>query len=329
MKFWMKAVISLVLLAVLIWKSNLNALVGVMAETDLKIYVAAFLLFLFQQVVVVYCWQLLLRAQENRVPFVRTLEVHFVGSFFGTFLPSSITMDIVRAYRLSRHLRRGVDAASSMFVTRVVGFWVNFVLASMVAIPVGQTTGNPHLAWTLVAITLGFVAAVWMALNRWSMQLLRRILQRLNFAKIADKLEHIREAIFQFGAAKQVIFKLLAFSLFFQIVGIVVIFLVGRAVGIDLSIGYYFIYIPLITALAVLPISVLGIGIREGAFVFFFTHAGVPQAQALSLSLLLFSQSLLMAMIGGIWYLFDKSKLQTVGIKVEQEVLPTTELNLK
>jgi uncharacterized protein (TIRG00374 family) len=321
MKFWIKAGISLALLAVLVWKSNLNALIGVMAETDLKVYSAAFLLFLFQQVVVAYCWQLLLRAQNNRVPFVRTLEVHFVGSFFGTFLPSSITMDIVRAYRLSRHLRRGVDAASSMFVTRVVGFWVNFVLASIVAIPVGQGTSNPHLAWTLAAVTLGFVAAIWIALNRWSMQLVRRILQRLNLIKIADKMERIRGAILQFALAKQAIFKLLVLSLFFQIVGIVVIFLVGRAVGIELGIGYYFIYIPLITALAVLPISVLGIGIREGAFVFFFAQAGVPQAQALSLSLLLFSQSLLMALIGGVWYTFDKAKVQAEVRQVNREMV--------
>ena len=325
MKFWLKAAISVALLAVLIWKSNLNALVGVMAETDLRIYIAAFLLFLFQQFVVAYCWQLLLRAQENRVPFFRTLEVHFVGSFFGTFLPSSITMDIVRAYRLSRHLRRGVDAASSMFVTRVVGFWVNFVLASIVAVPIGQATHNPHLAWTLVAITLGFVAAIWMALNRWSMQLLRRILQRLKLAKIADKLQHTRDAILQFSFAKQAIFKLLAFSLFFQIVGIVVIFLVGRAVNINLGIGHYFIYIPLITALAVLPISVLGIGIREGAFVFFFAQAGVPQAQALSLSLLLFLQSLLMALIGGVWYMFDKAKIRTEVVHVNREMVSQAE----
>jgi predicted signal transduction protein with EAL and GGDEF domain len=101
----------------------------------------------------------------------------------------------------------------------------------------------------------------------------------------------------------------------------VVIFLVGRAVGIELGIGYYFIYIPLITALAVLPISVLGIGIREGAFVFFFAQAGVPQAQALSLSLLLFSQSLLMALIGGVWYTFDKAKVQAEVRQVNREMV--------
>jgi hypothetical protein len=116
-----------------------------------------------------------------------------------------------------------------------------------------------------------------------------------------------------------------ALSVFFQSLGVVIVFVVGRAVAIDLDLGRYFIYIPLITAIAVLPISVLGVGIREGAFVFFFTQAGVLKAQALSLSLLLFSQSLLMALIGGIWYLFDKAKVQAVEVSVKREALSPTD----
>jgi hypothetical protein len=325
MKLWMKAVISAVLIALLIWKSSPEKLVAVIAETDLNKYAAAFLLFLFQQVVVAYCWQILLVAQKNRVPFVRTLEVHFVGSFFGTFLPSSIGMDIVRAYRLSRYLRHGVDAASSMFVTRVVGFLVNYVLALVVAIPVSRAIANPHLFWTVVGLTLAFIAAIWVTLHRWSLQIVNGLLHRMKLIKLADKLAHFRTAILQFTETRSAMLKLLALSLFFQVFGVFIIFTVGRAVAIDLDLWYYFIYIPLITAITVLPISLAGIGIREGAFVFFFTQAGVLEAQALSLALLLFSQSLLMAMMGGIWYLLDKNKVQAMHRRVKQEVFSETE----
>ncbi|MDZ7291261.1 MAG: flippase-like domain-containing protein [candidate division KSB1 bacterium] len=324
MKFWLKAVISAVLLALLIWKVNLGELIGVMASADLGIYVTAFALFLFQQVVVAYCWQLLLAVQKNAVPFIKTLHVHFAGSFFGTFLPSSISMDIVRAYYLSRHLRRGLDAASSMFVTRVVGFGVNFLMALLVAIPVTRANNDPHLLWTVAALTLAFFAAIWVTLNRRLLQLMSGLLRRCKLGKIADKLVDFREAILQVAEAKDAILRLLALSVFFQILGIVIIFIVGRAVAIDLDFWHYCIYVPLITAIAVLPISVLGIGIREGAFVFFLTQAGVLKAQALSLSLLLFSQSLLMAVIGGIWYLFDKSEIRAASI-TKREVLSPTE----
>lgn len=325
MKFWLKSVISIALLTLLIWKANLGDIVTVIASADKRLYLAAFALFLFQQVVVTYCWQLLLLAQKNAVPFWQTLKVHFIGSFFGTFLPSSIGMDIVRAYHLSRHLRRGVDAASSMFVARVAGFGINFLVALLVAIPVCRANQDFRLLWTVGILTFAFFAAIGMVLHRWSLQLFSNILQRIKLAKIAEKLLHVRASILEVAVAKSAMLKMLALTLFFQMLGIVIIFIVGRAVGIGLDFQYYCIYIPLITAIAVLPVSVLGIGIREGAFVFFFTQAGVPKAAALSLSLLLFSQSLLMAAMGGIWYLLDKSKVQMVDLSVKQETLSITE----
>ncbi|MCG3119917.1 MAG: hypothetical protein ALAOOOJD_02475 [bacterium] len=325
MKFWLKAVISIALLALLIWKSNLGDILNVMASVDLRLYVVAFALFLFQQVVVAYCWQLLLVAQKNAVPFLHTLKVHFVGSFFGTFLPSSISMDIVRAYHLSRHLHRGVDAASSMFVTRVAGFGINFLLALLVAIPVCRASNDFQILWTVAILTFAFFAAIYVILHRWSLQLLTSLLRRFNFVKIADKLAHVRDAILEVAVSRSAMLKMLLFSVFFQILGIVIIYVVGRGLSIELDFWHYCIYVPLITAIAVLPVSVLGIGIREGAFVFFFTQAGVPKAAALSLSLLLFSQSLLMAAMGGIWYLLDKARIQTVYSDVKQEAFSSTD----
>jgi len=325
MKFWLKAAISCALLALLIWKANLGDIVTVIATADKRLYLAAFALFLFQQVVVTYCWQLLLVAQKNAVPFWQTLKVHCIGSFFGTFLPSSISMDVVRAYHLSRHLRRGVDAASSMFVTRVAGFGINFLLALIVAIPVSRANNDFQILWAVAISTLAFFAAIWVILHRWSLQLFSAALQRFKLAKIADKLLHVRESILEVAVAKSAMIKMLALTLFFQMLGIIIIFIVGRAVGIGLEFQYYCIYIPLITAIAVLPVSILGIGIREGAFVFFFTQAGVPKAAALSLSLLLFSQSLLMAAMGGIWYLLDKGKVQTVSVSAKQKTISIIE----
>jgi uncharacterized protein (TIRG00374 family) len=324
MKFWLKAVISCALLALLIWKSNIGDILRVMASADLRLYAAAFALFLFQQVVITYCWQLLLAAQNNSVPFTQTLKVHFVGSFFGTFLPSSISMDIVRAYHLSRHLRRGVDAASSMFVTRVAGFGINFLLALIVAIPVCRANNDFQILWTVAIMTFAFFAAIWVTLHRRSLQFFSGLLRRFKLAKIAGKLAHLRESILAVAVAKSAMLKMLALSVFFQILGVVIIYAVGRSVGIGLDFWHCCIYVPLITAIAVLPISVLGIGIREGAFVFFFTQAGVPQAAALSLSLLLFSQSLLMAAMGGVWYLLDKAKIQ-LDTTIKREALSPTD----
>lgn len=308
MKLGLKALFSLGVMALLLWQIELAPLLAAFAATKLELSLLAFALFLFQQVVVAYAWHILLVDQNRNLPFRKTVEVHFIGSFFGTFLPSSVGMDVIRAYRLGRYLERGVDSASAMFVTRVVGFLVNFLLALLVALPVSRAMNNPQLFGFVLLLTAMFIACVWMVLNEKLLGLMKAVLARFKLASIADKITDFRAGIMSKALNRRAMFNLVALSFFYQTLGIVIIYVLGRALGIELAIWHYFIYIPLITTITVLPISLAGIGIREGAFVFFFAQAGVAQAQALSLSLLLFAQTVALALLGGVWYLLAREQ---------------------
>ena len=302
MKLWLKALLSLALIAVLLWQVDIRQIGATFAATRLELSAAAFALFLVQQVIVAYAWHMLLPAGGKRVPFVRTVEVHAIGSFFGTFLPSSVGMDVIRAYRLGRYLEHGVDSASAMFVTRVVGFLVNFALALIVAIPVSYQLRNAGIFGMVLILTAAFVAAVFMVLHRRALALWRKPLARLALSGVAEKIDGFRAGIMTLSRGRSRILQLIFVSFVYQSLGILIVYVLGRALGIELRLWHYFIYLPLITTITVLPISLAGIGIREGAFVFFFAQAGAAQAQALSLSLLLFAQTLALALLGGVWY---------------------------
>lgn len=310
MKLWMKAAFSLALMALLFWKVDLQQILAAFAATNLNLWLAAFVLFLMQQVLVTYCWQILLVAHHSAPPFIKTLEVHCVGSFFGTFLPTSVAMDVIRAYRLGRYLKHRVDAAGSLFVTRVIGFLVIFMLALIVAIPVSRALQEARLFWLVLAGLVAFIAAVSVVLQKNAAGLLQAALQRMGLNSLADKIAGFRASILVYGQSRRALLLLLALTWLYQILGIFIIYLVGRSLGIELAIWHYFIYIPLITTIALLPVSLAGLGIREGAFVFFFAQAGVAQAQALSLSLMIFAQSVALALLGGLWYLLAKEQLE-------------------
>ncbi len=302
MKLGLKALFSLAVLALLLWQVDFRQIAAVFAATRVELSFAAFSLFLMQQVIVAYAWHMLLPAEGRRVPFARTVEVHAIGSFFGTFLPSSVGMDVIRAYRLGRYLERGIDSASAMFVTRVVGFLVNFVLALIVAIPVSYRLRQAAIFGAVLASTLMFTAGVVLVLHHRALALVKNLLSRFGWSSLAEKIGGFREGIVSLSRGSGRMRRLITVSFAYQSIGIVIVYMLGRALGIDLGWWHYFIYVPLITAITALPISLAGIGIREGAFVFFFAQAGVAQAQALSLSLLLFAQTLVLALLGGVWY---------------------------
>src|SRR3989337_2338488 len=79
-------------------------------------------------------------------------------------------------------------------------------------------------------------------------------------------------------------------------------YVLGRGLGMDIPLAYYFLFIPLTTVISMLPISLSGLGIREGAFIFLFTMVGATKEQAITLSLLWFATAALVSMIGGVEY---------------------------
>jgi hypothetical protein len=70
---------------------------------------------------------------------------------------------------------------------------------------------------------------------------------------------------------------------------------------------YYFIFVPLIMLLIMLPVSFNGFGVREGSFVVFFARVGVPSSQAFIISFVVSVLTTLMTAVGGVVYMFDKS----------------------
>ena len=79
------------------------------------------------------------------------------------------------------------------------------------------------------------------------------------------------------------------------------------AFGIDISFGTVLFISLLVNVISMVPISVNGLGIREGAFVLLCTQVGVGSAEALSVALLGRVLVLLISSVGGLMYLTHRS----------------------
>ena len=78
---------------------------------------------------------------------------------------------------------------------------------------------------------------------------------------------------------------------------------VAGAVGADVAFGYVVLVVPMIYLLEALPISINGLGVREGAFIFFFTKAGLGFERALAISLMVLFFLLVKVLVGGGFFL--------------------------
>jgi hypothetical protein len=105
-----------------------------------------------------------------------------------------------------------------------------------------------------------------------------------------------------------------ALSLIVQTANVLVVWFIGTAMRMPIPGSYYWVLVPTVTVLTLLPISLNGMGIREGSTALFLAPVGIPSGDALCLAFLWFLVFAAASLIGGGVYLiggFSRPEVMT------------------
>jgi uncharacterized membrane protein YbhN (UPF0104 family) len=294
----LRVLISVGALGFLLWQIGLGDTLTVLRSADLRLLLAAFLLFLVSLVIRAGRWAVLLWALDLQVSFKRLVYLYFVGTFYNSFLPSGFGGDVARAVELTQDTPPPA-AVGTVLVDRMTGLLVLLVIG-LLALPFSIANLPSWLVGLLIAVAGGGLVAGALILEG---RLLRRatawLPDRLSLAG-SGTLGRIYAAVS--GCGWRAIGQALAISLVFNLINILINFLCGRAVGIDLSLGYYFVTAPLISISLMIPVSIGGIGVRDWVVVALFDPVGVSSNTAASMSLSLYAVSAAAGLVGGLLY---------------------------
>jgi glycosyltransferase 2 family protein len=108
-----------------------------------------------------------------------------------------------------------------------------------------------------------------------------------------------------------------AASTMVQVSRIYVHYVVGLALGVQISVAYYFLFVPVLAALISLPISLNGIGVREGAAVVLFQMAGLTREQSFAIPFLTYVIAVLISLLGGLIFV-SRTPRRALGRKLEE-----------
>ena len=90
----------------------------------------------------------------------------------------------------------------------------------------------------------------------------------------------------------------LAVSCAYQLTVVVASWMAAHALGLHVGITVLLAFVPAVAIAQVIPISVGGLGLREGAFVLFLHPLGVSSSQAIALGLLVYGMNLTVSLLG-------------------------------
>jgi uncharacterized protein (TIRG00374 family) len=294
--------ISLGLLVLLLRWSDRGELIATFTSLQIPLFLLSLAIYLGLQVICSYRWQQLLRAEKIHEGFPRLLRLYFEGTFFNLFLPTSVGGDLVRGYRLSRSYAPSV-AYASIFVDRLIGFSVLLGVAAMALALEPTARQDPALVLLILLGLGGFILGVGIALNGRIAASLFLLLSRMHLHRLHGILERFYQAVLQYRKHHQALLKATVLTLPVQGGLILIYYLLARAVGLQIPLEFFILFEPLVVLASMLPISVAGLGVREGMAVYLLGKIGVAPAAALNVSLSFFLLMALGSLPGGAAYL--------------------------
>ena len=267
---------------------------------NLGIFALVLGVFIIGQIIIGVRWWLLLRSQSIFIRFWAAVRLYFLGWFYNNFMPGSVGGDLLRAWYVTRHTEKKFEAVLSVFVDRVIGlsstliiavfFYSLFLRGKDLELTSNGTGGFGNFIaqyksvffWAIVIIIV--VLCVLMLFKKSRSMLLKACSYiRQSSLKAIIK---FKDAIVIY--CKKPLTILLAFGLtvFLQMLTITAFWLLGRNIGIQAGVKYYYVFFTLAWVLGAVPVSIGGAVVVEGMLAYMFiTFAGAAKGAASTLVL--------------------------------------------
>jgi len=300
-----RALISAVLLFYLVSIIDWDRLAALLLRIDKKfLSVAPILLFvglLFSSI----RWRHLLACLNIGQNIKRLFAYYLIGNFYSIFLPGVIGGDIVRIGICASETKSPLSIImASVVIERACGVIILFIIGSLFVIalpPEIFTCLGPPVTKTLPLVTVFGLFAISI------ISLLLRISSK-KFTSDGTGWGNKFMQIINLGITLPYssVFILILFSALFQLSDILASFIIAKALNIHLPLSLFFVIIPFVYIGTLLPVSLGGLGVREGTFVYLLAKVGIIASDAVALAFLIYFNRIIIGSFGGIIHIFLK-----------------------
>lgn len=253
-----------------------------------------------------YRWQILARAQGDRVPLMFLAKSYLVGTFFNNFLPTRFGGDIVRIWDGSRYSKSLVKSSAIIVVERMTGIIVLFVFALVASLFRLDMARKIPVIWGALLLGLAGLTVLALFFFPFFGRGLEKVPAEGLFGTIAQKFIVFRTTVLGYKDKRAELARATLWAFLLQLNVILYYFLIGKALRLDIAILDYFIFIPIVLLIQIIPVTINGLGLREGAYIEIFKFYGIAPETALSFSIIEIAFGLGVGLVGGIIYVSRK-----------------------
>jgi len=305
-----KGLLTALLVLFLLSRISVTEAASLLGAASWPYLFAALLVFTLSMMAGAWQWGRFLAALGIDLSPPKLLELYWVGLFFNNFMPGNVGGDVVKVLDLRRGQRDPVASATATLADRLTGLSALAMLAFLAGWRLSGDAGlrplaRPVLWGSAIFLLLG----IFFLLDPVA-RTLRRLASRFKLLPEEGFRARVLEQLRQLRRHRVLLLRLFVFSLLVQSLRVAVHFLVGRALlgeACPLLFDFFLVIPPLAFALT-LPITIGGLGLREGLALPLFAPTGVSGEATVAIELLAYLCMLLVSLQGGFLFFLRRGE---------------------
>lgn len=263
-------------------------------------------------------WAVVIRAIGAAMHYLKALQILYIGLFFSLVLPSSVGGDAIRMWKARAAGLDLAGAVNSVMLERAATVLGLLALVTATQPLLFSRIGDSPVRWVFPLLTVVGVAGVILLMQ------LDRLPESLRRWRVVRGLAYLAADTRRVFLSPSNASQALAWSVAGHVNLSITIWLLAQALDVEVSLIDCLVLFPPVILATIIPVSIAGWGVREGAMVTVFGLAGVPADAALLLSIAFGVLNMAMCLPGGLVFLLsgDRRVLTERPDAVDNETAP-------
>jgi len=303
--FFLRVMLSCAILFYLVTFLDWERIKSILPQLSYKYIWQAFIFLLISIFIISIRWSVLLHQFSIKQSIMDSWRFYMIGFFYGIMLPAVVGGDIVRlGLSIKRHRGRKALLAISILFERSCGL-IGILMIAAVAVLLAPSLlqeeqmlfdSISRLGGAFIVLFITFFVCI-------KFTAYERLAERIDFVRTCSSLMTLLDYFKKMSF--KVIVLILLLSVSAHTMDILSSYYLAKALNINQPLSIFFVVMPIVYAMTLLPISIGGLGIREGVLAFFLIKVGVPGSDAVLLGFLIYLNRVVLALLGGGLHVFE------------------------
>lgn len=318
----LRILVAVGLLVFLFSKIDINAFLTQLAHAQLSLCITGLSLYFIIALLAIVRWKILLDVHDVRVPFYKLTKLFFIGLFFNNAMPGLTGGDVIKGYYVAKETTlHKPEAVTTVFLDRIVGV-IGLLLIGIIALMFNlQNPAFRKLAVILFVLFGTLVVFTPVLLSKRIMKKIPFLAKLIEIIPFSGMIVRIYQAFYKYKSHKSAILYGLVLSMVLQCIYMIMVAVLGLSIGLkSVALSQYFLFIPVISTISAVPISISGLGVNEQLYVYCFGLAGADSESSLAIALMARLVLLIWSLPGWVYYM-------TIGSEKISEKTMEQEIN--